>query len=224
MKLFIFDIDGTLIQPRGVGHRAADIAFERLHGIKNIMEGIDTCGQTDPLILNQMYLKAFDRQHSTGESEDFYSLYIDCLKSELEKEKSLEVLPGVFILLEYLSQREDVLLALGTGNIEPGAWLKLEYAGLNDFFEFGGFGSDSEDREKLLRIGLIKGKIQYNNNKNFDKVYVIGDTPMDIIHGKGIGAETIAVSTGLYSKPELLTHNPTHLLDNLDNSYIKCLV
>ena len=224
MKLFLFDIDGTLIKPRGVGQRAAEIAFERLHGIRNIMEGIETCGQTDPLILNQMYLKAFNREHNAGESENFYSVYIDCLKSELEKEKSLEVLPGVLILLDYLVQREDVLLAVGTGNIESAAWLKLEYAGLKDFFEFGGFGSDSEDREKLLRIGLVNGKIKYNNNKNFDKVYVIGDTPMDIIHGKSIGAETIAVATGLYSKPELLSHNPSHLLDNLDNSYIKCLV
>ena len=224
MKLFLFDIDGTLIQPRGVGQRASDKAFEKLYGIKNIMDGIDTCGRTDPLILRQMFFKAFNRENTTSESDHFYYEYLECLRKELEKEKIINVLPGVFLLLEHIIQIDDVLLALGTGNIEPGAWLKLEYAGLKKYFSFGGFGSDSEDREKLLRIGLIKGRMQYNNNKNFEKVFVIGDTPMDVIHGNSIGAETIAVATGLYSKSDLFQYAPAHLLDNMDNSYIRELI
>lgn len=224
MNLFLFDIDGTLIQPRGVGQRAADSAFEYLHGIADIMDGIITCGQTDPLILKQMYQKAFKRENSAEESKKFYTVYLECLKAELEEEKSLEVLPGVLYLLEYLAERDDVLLALGTGNIEPGAWLKLKYAGLKDYFQLGGFGSDSEDRAKLLKIGLIKARMRFNDDRNFQKVFVVGDTPMDIINGKKIGAETIAVATGLFPKSQLYGHEPSHLLENLDNSYINDLI
>ena len=220
MKLFLFDIDGTLIKSIGVGQRAAERAFYNLYRINDILEGIRTDGKTDPLILREMFLKAFDRNFYKNEAEEFYTEYIRYLKEELDVVRKLDALPGVIELLEDLDSMEDVLLAVGTGNIETGAWLKLEYAGLRKFFQFGGFGSDSEDREKLLRIAVIKGRMKYNKNHNFDRVFVIGDTPNDIIHGKKMGAETIAVASGLYSKDELKDHNPNHLLDSLDNSFI----
>ena len=224
MKLLLFDIDGTLIMPRGVGQLAADQAFEKLYGIKNIMNNIDTCGKTDPLILHEMFIKAFNRGFYENEEKEFFDEYLIQLEVVLETEERLPVLPGVYELLEHLNNRPDTVLAVGTGNIESGAWLKLKYAGLKKYFTFGGFGSDSEDRERLLKIAIIKGRMKYNNNNNFDKVFVIGDTPMDIIHGTRTGAETIAVATGLYSKSELEDHNPHHLLDDLNNSYIVDLI
>ena len=224
MKLFLFDIDGTLIQPRGVGQRAADKAFEKIYGICNIMDGIDTCGQTDPMILDEMFQKAFSRSYYENESQEFFEEYILLLETELKNEKELKVLPGVTELLDGLHERPDTVLAVGTGNIEGGAWLKLKYAGLKKYFTFGGFGTDSESREGLLKIAIIKGRIKYNRNNIFEKVYVIGDTPMDIIHGTKIGAETIAVATGLFTKTELKEHNPHHLLDDLNNSYIADLI
>ena len=220
MKLCLFDIDGTLIKPKGVGQRAADKAFFKLYGIKNIMEGIETCGMTDPLILSSMFRKGFDRNYYQNEEEQFYEEYIKCLADELDIIKKLDVLPGVIELLEYLYCRDDIVLAVGTGNIETGAWLKLKYAGLEKFFPFGGFGSDSEDRSKLLQIAVIKGRMKYNKNNNFDTVYVIGDTPNDILHGRKIGAKTVAVASGLFSKEELEDHNPTYLLEKIDHSFI----
>ena len=224
MKLCLFDIDGTLIKPRGVGQRAAERAFFNLYGIDDIMAGINTCGMTDPLILSEMFQKGFNRNYYQNEEEEFYFEYIKCLKEELKEVKKLNTLPGVIELLDFLHSRRDILLAVGTGNIEAGAWLKLEYAGLRKYFRFGGFGSDSESREKLLRIAVIKGRMKYNNNNNFDRVYVIGDTPNDIIHGRSVGAETIAVATGLFSKDELKDHNPHYLLDQLDNSFISEII
>ena len=220
MKMFLFDIDGTLIRTRGVGQRAADKAFEIIYGISNIMDGIDTCGRTDPVILGEMFRKAFSRSYYENESQEFFGEYLLQLETELKNEKEPIVLPGVTELLDDLHERPDTVLAVGTGNIEGGAWLKLKYAGLKKYFTFGGFGSDSENREGLLKIAIIKGRIKYNGNSDFEKVFVIGDTPMDIIHGTKTGAETIAVATGLFTKTELKKHNPHHLLDDLNNSYI----
>ena len=57
-------------------------------------------------------------------------------------------------LLDELAARDDVLLALVTGNFEPIARLKLARAGIGDYFPRGqgGFGSDHEDRAALPPI------------------------------------------------------------------------
>ncbi|MDR2462754.1 MAG: HAD hydrolase-like protein, partial [Verrucomicrobiales bacterium] len=48
-----------------------------------------------------------------------------------------------------------------------------------------------------------------------EDVRVIGDTPHDIACGKIIGAKTIAVATGGYSREELLAHQPTAYFEDL---------
>ena len=49
--------------------------------------------------------------------------------------------PGIPALLERLAAEPRVTLGLLTGNIERGARMKLEPAGLNRYFSFGAFGS-----------------------------------------------------------------------------------
>ena len=134
MKLFIFDIDGTLLKPKGVGKRASERAFKKIYDIDNSMDGIETHGLTDPIILSNMFKKHLNRDYQTHEAEEFFDRYIYFLEDELKKIDKLEVLPGVFDLLDYLSNRDDSLLAVGTGNVEEGGWLKLEYSGLKIIF------------------------------------------------------------------------------------------
>ena len=45
-------------------------------------------------------------------------------------------------------------LGLLTGNLEPGARLKLEPLGLNHHFPFGAYGSDHEDRYRLPAVAV----------------------------------------------------------------------
>ena len=215
MKLFLFDIDGTLLKPKGVGKRAAERAFEKIYGIKNSMDEIKTHGLTDPIILLSMFNKFFKRDYTIDEANHFYSEYVDFLEDELEKKQSVEVLEGVIELLDHLFQREDCLLAVGTGNIEKGGWLKLEYSGLRSYFLFGGFGSDSGDRGEILKAAIEKGERNLNGKKNFDEIYVIGDTPNDIIYGRLAGAKTIAVATGIYSQQELFKYSADYLIKDL---------
>ena len=47
---------------------------------------------------------------------------------------------------------------------------------------------------------------------------MIGDTPRDIECGKAIGARTVAIATGNYSRAQLSDHNPDFLLDDLSDT------
>jgi phosphoglycolate phosphatase-like HAD superfamily hydrolase len=118
-------------------------------------------------------------------------------------------------LLETLAGRSDVFLALGTGNLERGARLKLDRAGFNKFFAVGGFGSDAEERPEVLKAGVLRASSRAGRNFQGADVVVIGDTPHDVAAGKAIGAFTVAVSNGHAPLDGLRAASPDLLLSSL---------
>jgi phosphoglycolate phosphatase len=119
------------------------------------------------------------------------------------------VMPGVGEVLNDLDGRDDVVNLLLTGNIEAGAWAKLDHYGLAGFFPAGGaFCTGPGKREEIAEraSALADGA---------DLVYVIGDTPHDVAAGKAIGARTIAVATGSYTAEELAEHEPWTVLGRI---------
>ena len=126
-------------------------------------------------------------------------------------------MPGIRELLENLSPRKDMVLGVATGNIEKGAWIKLRSAGLDKHFKLGGFGSDSHSRERLILKARDRARNHIAHQSDFERTFVIGDTPYDINHGKAAGAVTVGVATGSYSRAQLEEHNPDHLFEDLSN-------
>lgn len=214
MKLLLFDIDGTILLTDGAGTRAANRAFEKVHGLGDAMKGIDAAGKTDPLILREMFGNGLSRDYTQEEAEELYREYVIFLEEEVENCR-IEIMPGIPYLLESLSSRADVMLGIATGNIEYGARIKLRKSGLDSHFSVGGFGSDSGSREALIRVAIERAKIRLRDSEDFERIYVIGDTPHDIVHGRAAGAVTVAVATGRYSLSELLEHRPDYLFEHL---------
>ena len=66
-----------------------------------------------------------------------------------------------------------------------------------------------------MKVAIEKGEKYINSSNRIDDVFVIGDTPNDIIHGKQAGAKTIAVATGIYSEDDLKKHSSDYLLKDL---------
>src|SRR4030095_14716678 len=85
-----------------------------------------------------------------------------------------------------------------------GARIKLGRADLNRYFEFGGFGSDSEDRTELVRRAAEKAANRNGRAISASNVFVIGDTPLDIDAGNRAGFKTGGGATGSYSVDQLL--------------------
>ena len=218
MILILFDIDGTLISTDGAGMRAFRRAMYDVFGIQVERGIVRPDGKTDPLILNEL-LRYYRSPGPTcdSSSNEVFAKYLEYLEIEMtqaQESGTVRILPGVKNLLHALEHREDFAVGLATGNLEDGARIKLEKAGLDRYFHFGGFGSDSEDRTMLIRIGIRRG-IQYVAPASVHGSFVVGDTPFDIEHGRAAGAGVISVASGGYGIDNLLACNPDLALSDL---------
>ena len=126
--------------------------------------------------------------------------YVDQLPSEvhaLVRTKKYNLIPGVDKFLKGLSKEKDIVLALGTGNVEKGAYIKLEPSGLGKYFTFGGWGTDGHTREDMLKAAVKRAEKKYKTKITPDQVYVIGDTHRDICAAKNCGFHNAVITTGL---------------------------
>lgn len=215
-RIYLFDIDGTLISTGGAGRAAMDRAFADVHGVAGAMDGFVLAGKTDPLI----YSELLARYNAAPQEARFRRRYLQYLREELPRANGRgQVLPGVLPLLELLSRQEGAMLGLLTGNWRRGAVLKLEYYGLDGYFAFGAFGDDSADRHDLPAAARRRAaRIRPGTKVPDDRVYVIGDTPRDIGCARADGCVAVAVATGGYSTEELAAHRPDHLFPDLTDT------
>ena len=222
--LILFDVDGTLLLSGGAGARALNIAFEHIYGIPHAMRHVHPHGKTDELIVQEMFRSHLERCGSEPEVKALLERYLEILPITVRDSKNFHLMPGIPSLLSYLSSREDVFMGLGTGNVEEGARIKLSHGGLNRFFSFGGFGSDSGDRTELLEAGFQRGEeiIQKKSPRKSIVRWVIGDTWRDVSAGRACGASTIAVATGGDSLYELADASPDFLFATLENKQAIC--
>jgi phosphoglycolate phosphatase len=218
VKLLLFDVDQTLINSGGAGLRALDRACLQLFGITNAMQGISPHGKTDPAIAREILRVrlARDPAHLNGEIQSILEAYLSFLKDEVQHSEKYRVLPGINSMLNDLLHREDVVLGLATGNIELGARIKLDRGGLNPYFEFGGFGSDSEDRAQLVRQAAEKAAARQGKPIAPSDTFVIGDTPLDIDAGNRAGFHTVGVATGTYAIEELMDSGATFVIPDFE--------
>jgi len=218
MKLVLFDVDGTLLLTGGAGMRAFSTALKQVFGLSVDLKAIRPDGKTDPLIARELLAHFGQEKRWTVKSqEELFAAYIRNLKGEMDmarKNGLINVLPGVRELLEALETQSDFAVGLVTGNLEEGARIKIDMAELERFFHFGGYGSDSEDRTTLIKESIRRGA-QFVHPAPVESVYVVGDTPLDIIHGHRAGARAIAVASAGFSLGELEPYEPDLLVPSL---------
>jgi phosphoglycolate phosphatase-like HAD superfamily hydrolase len=217
-KVLLFDIDATLLLSGNAGGRALDRVFLDLYGVHGAFEHIQPHGKTDPMIFREIFKTRNPDVPPDPEMEKVTKCYLGYLKEELQDSPQYRVMPGVKPLLEALSNIQSLVLGLATGNLEPAAWLKLGRGGLDPYFQFGGFASDSEDRTELVRVAMERAGKHLGRRVPGEDIYVIGDTPRDIRCGKQAGARTVGVATGKSGVEELSSHGPDHVFEDFSNT------
>lgn len=218
MKLLLFDIDGTLLLTHGIGRRAVERSLSEVCGKTVDTSSISFSGKTDPQIIREVLIaNGLDGPLLDGLIDAGTEAYREAMVESILPER-VEVLPGVHELIAALDARDDVQLALLTGNLEPLAFKKLAAAELDHYFHFGAFGSDHADRYQLPPIALERAREATSYHFEGKDVVIIGDTEHDIGCGRGIGAFSVAVCTGRFDRACLSAHGADVLFDRLDNT------
>ena len=216
-RLFLFDIDGTMITTGGAGGKAMRSAFMALWENHGAFANIEFSGRTDYAIFKQALTQAgLYSDDFPADLQRFRRAYYRRLPASLAANQGV-VLPGVVDLLDRLS-RENATLAVGTGNFRTGAFHKLRHYGLNHYFQAGGFGDGTEDRAELIARGIRAANRLAGRH---DSIFVIGDTVHDVTAAKVNGAIAIAVTTGSVSEEALSTAGADAVLPNLIGAYAR---
>ena len=212
--LALFDIDGTLVRGARCHYQAFVESVRKFYGFEEDISGLNYAGKTDPQILREVLeLGGFTEEEINASFKNCLEFMVEYYIKNIYKE-NVRALGGTNELLKELV-KEKTLLGLVTGNLKPIAYAKLGKVGLDDFFPFGGFGSDSADRSKLVEKALYLAKKRYGYDG--DSVFVIGDTPRDVYAAQVYDLKTIAVATGSYSVDDLKKCGADYVLHDLSD-------
>jgi phosphoglycolate phosphatase len=214
MKLVLFDIDGTLLADGGAARAAYGDALRAVYDYRGDLARYDFSGRTDPQITRMVLGDAgLSRAEIDARLPALWEVYLAGLARNATPDR-VRVLPGMRELVAALAQRDDVLLALLTGNIEPGARLKLGAPALNHYFPFGAFGSDASERDALPPIAVARASALHGHRFAGADVVILGDSIYDVRCGVPHNATTIAIASGRTDAATLRAENPTFFFDD----------
>ncbi|HEX7289454.1 MAG TPA: HAD hydrolase-like protein [Candidatus Angelobacter sp.] len=203
--VYVFDIDGTLLNSRDAVHYfACRHAMREVLGLDATIDHVPVHGNTDPGIL-----RAVLKNQGMAEAAIDACLpqLFTGMCAEVERNRDQlrpELCPAIPHLLEHLSGQRK-LLGVASGNLEPIGWLKLESAGLRRMFSFGSFAHPRERRSDIFLHGVEQAR---NVAGAAAQVCFVGDTPADIAAAREAGVPIIALATGVYGFQSLVELEP----------------
>ena len=212
-QLILWDIDGTILRSAGAGMKALNAALQSVFGLTGSFAGIDFAGRTDLWIIRQIFAR-----FGIDDTREHRAVYIDgyiAALPEVLRGCNTGVLPGVLEILGRAADHPDVVQGLLTGNLRRGAETKLGHHGLYGYFPIGAFADDSEVRNELGPHALRRARDHWGFDFAPGRVWIVGDTPHDILCARALGARVLAVATGASKVSDLARHNPDAVLEHL---------
>jgi phosphoglycolate phosphatase-like HAD superfamily hydrolase len=196
-RVFLFDIDNTLLYSGGAGSHAMNLAFHKLFGVADGFARVEFSGRTDRFILQQGLaghgIPGDVDEHLAPFTAAYYALLPEAMT-----QRQGHLMPGFPELLQALREA-GAALGLATGNFSEAARIKLDHYGIGGYFQGGGFGEESVHRSDVVAsaIGAVA------NGARPRDIVVIGDTPHDITSALDNGVVAVGVATGNYTAEEL---------------------
>jgi phosphoglycolate phosphatase len=221
-RLVLFDIDGTLLSAGRVARDSILRALETAFGWRATDEHQDRgkwdfSGKTDPQIVRELVIEQIGPERFEEGLPRALRLYLDELDRGLLP-GTVVPKPGISALLERLAADPHVTLGLLTGNLEPGARLKLAPPDYNRYFPFGAFGSDSADRYALPPVAVERALAHTGRRYEGKSIVIVGDSVHDVACGRSLGVKSVAVATGITSLERLGAEGPDALLSDFSDT------
>lgn len=213
---YLFDIDGTLLHCSDAIHYFAFCdALQVLSGSPLTLEGVTAHGNTDVGILRDALTLAgvadAEWRPRLTEIRTRMCRFVERRKNEL----CATALPCVREVLAHL-ENKGANLGIATGNLREIGRMKLQCAGLLDYFDVFGWSDNFEYRIDVFRSGVEQIRAAM---PPFATICVVGDTPADVLAARENGLPVISLATGVYSRERLLMEKPDLCLNSFEELF-----
>ncbi len=210
--LLIIDIDGTLLAGQSSGRLAMEQACAECLGVADALRGMSLQGRTDRAILEEAAARA--GQKLDGPRWEALGVSYCRWLGQTLVERGAQAIAGAREFVTAAAGDPRFCLALGTGNLEPAAHLKMRHIGLDRYFPVGGFGMR---RERPEVIAEARGNAAAHWGEAFgpERTVVIGDAPLDVVAARANGFRVLAVTTGGGDLLALVGERPDVLVPDL---------
>jgi len=213
-KLFLFDIDGTIISPGNVARKLIDkIVLDNFKQSPNLNYD-DVAGSTDPIIVETALLRIGEKEPLSQSINFVLNLYQNELKEVFNSSKAPFVYDDSIQLLNKI-KNDGHFFGLLSGNIKKAAKIKLSKFNLWSQFPFGVFGEDAGNRDDLVWAAREKAWDVLQESFQFEDIILIGDTVADADAASINGAKSIIVCRIPDKKTQLEKSNATIIVDDL---------
>lgn len=220
LRILLWDLDGTLVRGKHFGTFKDYTVpmLKNVFGTAGCLPELVVSGMTDLQIVEESLRgEGITREHISARKDQLRTSYITEMKRAIrDGAHVIEAIPGAREALEAVHKHPRYRSGLLTGNIEPAAHLKVESAGLTDFFTLpGAFGDESFDRRDLPAKAAQRINKHLGADLAPEQFIVIGDTPNDVACARHFGARVVAVATGrVHSAEDLVACDPDALLSD----------
>jgi len=220
-RFIVFEIDGTLISTDGMVTEAYEQAIQEVYGVPKALAECPMAGRSEREII-QVALRA---AKVAPEKIDLHlaramARYVDILVEMIRKRPRGATHPGVKTLLERLDKDSRWAVGLMTRHLLLSARPLLGRHGLWDFFKYGAFADDHENRTALPGLLLDRARDASGLPIQPADVYAVADTVRDLACAKAAGMRTVAVATGGSTYEALSVLNPYlifHSFEDVDD-------
>jgi hypothetical protein len=215
-----WDIDGTLLNTGGLGAPILESAFEKIAGLKSLINKKSMSGMTDYEIIEEL-ANNVDLKISDTQIEKIIGLYTERIKPLYESNPP-KVYQNTLQALKYSEQDPQIFNFIASGNCKVGGLVKLKAANLASFFPSECcFFSNLNNKTRMQILAEVK-----RHSLGFDSAIVIGDSPRDIVCAQKNGLSVLALDSGQHNSSELRSFKPDFLLSNPwdVSDFLRCIL
>lgn len=204
-KVILFDLDGTLSDPKVGITKSVQYALQKMNIIEPDIDKLE-CFIGPPLQVSFTEYYDFDEKNTQKAIE---------LYRERFKEKGMfenELYSNIALLLKSLNEQQFTLV-VATSKPTVFAEKILKYFNIDQYFELiVGSNLDGTRASKTEIIQYILDKYKEHTLGDF---IMVGDRKHDIIGANNTGINSIGVTYGYGSFEELSHSNPTHIVKSV---------
>jgi len=203
MKIFILDLDGTLMPSHVADNRCYWQAVAEILGQVNVIPDLELFENvTDPGILEQWCLTNLHRQPKPDEIKGVRLRFLQLLREAAAKEpEAFEPIRGLKMWLDKGIEDPDVQLAIAAGGWGHSARFKLDAAGLIHYGLPLASSDDASRRTDIMTLALerlLNASYREYKAASDDEINVtyFGDGPWDYQASLELGWQFVGIAHG----------------------------